>query len=191
MNHAKGLTSRIQAEAGGTARENSAHYDLEYKASDWSLSMKAASSGVYTMGYLQSVTPWLSLGSEFIYIGNSRVSGMTLAGRFKNENNTLGVQVVPISGMVDMNYLYRPSKNVTFGTEFTCQLQTMDSQMTAGYCYMFQDKSANVTAQINSEGLVTAVLTRQIMPTFALMLSAELDHKTDNHKFGVGITLET
>lgn len=189
--HTPHLTSRIQAEAGPNPKSNIAHYDLEYKGSDYTANLKTGNSGVLTVSYVQAVAPWLALGSEFIYIKSNHMSGMTLAARLHNERNVASLNLVPTTGMIDMNYIYKPSANVSFATEFQTQLQTMESRVSAGYNYVFADKSASVTAQINSDGFVTAILTRQIMPSFGLMLSAELDHVREDHRFGLGVTLES
>ena len=62
-------------------------------------------------------------------------------------------------------------------------------EATASVGYDVTLRNSRVRGNINTAGVVQALLEQRFIPGIAFLLSAELDHSEKNYKFGFGFSL--
>ena len=142
---------------------------------------------------MQSVTRNLSLGVDFTYIGrppynNPPINIQNGAIRYSNERLAFVAQLTT-NGQLQTSYVQRIRDNLSFGTELTVNLADQSSQCTVGY----ESTSAvgSFKTNLSTEGKITSLLEKPLAETTMLTLCAEIDHKKQSSKFGVGLQLMT
>lgn len=186
INHTPALTSKINADVGTEPDSSKGSWDLDYRGSDFCSQLKVANGGIVAVSYMQSVTPWLSLGGEGFYQGKSRFSAITMAAKYSHEKDTASLSVASF-GPIIASYMYRVNPKVAFASELFVDGRTRDSHLTLGY--RFDLKSASVIGHVDSAGRIAATLEERINPALTLTLSGELDHSKEDYKFGFGINI--
>lgn len=63
-----------------------------------------------------------------------------------------------------------------------------EATCTAGYDAAF--RLARVRGSMDSQGVMRLTLEERLMPSLTLALSAEVDHGSRDHKFGIGVSFE-
>lgn len=186
VNHTPSLTSKVTADVGIEPDSSKGSWDLDYRSADSCSQLKFASGGVVAVSYLQSVTPWLALGGEGFYQGQSGFSALTFAGKYSHGPGTASLSLASF-GPVIASYVHRINPRVAFASELFIDGRTRDSHLTVGY--RFDLKNATVVGHLDSAGRVAATLEERINPALSLTLSGELDHAKQDYKFGFGVNI--
>ncbi|KAL5499625.1 hypothetical protein EMCRGX_G011077 [Ephydatia muelleri] len=167
---------------------------LDYRGSDFTFTSTLANpdlftaSGVAVFQYLQSWTPRLSVGTELLYQKGSGIEAslLSLGGTY----NGGGWDVAAKVGLHAWNVTYHHKyKGVQLATEFDGNL--MQGETTAAIGYKADiGSSFTIRSKLDSHGTVATVIEKRLEPLPAtLTLSGQLNHWTDDCKFGLGLTV--
>ncbi|KAF5747394.1 mitochondrial import receptor subunit TOM40-1-like [Tripterygium wilfordii] len=178
----------LKANAQLTSEPHMSHGmgNFEYKGKDYRAQLQLANGSFYGGSYIQSVTPHLSLGGEIFWAGQHRKSGVGYAARYETDKMVATGQVAT-TGMVALSYVQKVSEKVSLATDFMYNLPSRDVTASAGYDYIL--RQSRLRGKIDSNGCVAAYLEERLNMGLNFILSAELDHKKKDYKFGFGLTI--
>eukprot|EP01134_Creolimax_fragrantissima_P005582 CFRG5582T1 len=190
------FSNRIKGKAVYQAqgKQDMTSMELDYRGTDFSANVKAINpdivneNGTWIANYWQSVTPSIALGAEVLYQYNQGIedSGMSLAGRYKDEKCTGCVSLAP-QGTFALSYAHRVNDKVTLGAEVEGNVATKESVLTAGYEYSL--RQASVRGQVDSRGVISGVLENKLAPSLSFLLTGQIDHASGKSMFGMGFIL--
>jgi mitochondrial import receptor subunit TOM40 len=163
-----------------------AMFNFDYMGSDYRAQLQLGQSALIGATYIQSVTNHLSLGGEIFWAGVPRKSGIGYAARYETDKMVASGQVAS-TGAVVMNYVQKISDKVSLATDFMYNYFSRDVTASVGYDYML--RQARVRGKIDSNGVASALLEERLSMGLNFLLSAELDHKKKDYKFGFGLTV--
>lgn len=160
--------------------------EQDYQGQDYSLNVKAVNpsptdlTGIYIGSYFQSVTKGLALGFETLYqrqtpelteFATSYLAKYTGA----NKNWIATAQLQP-AGILQTTYWQKLSEKVEVAADLQVIAgpQRRDAVATLGAKYDL--RMATFRAQLDSTGKVSALLEQRFAPTFAFLVSGEIDH---------------
>ncbi|KAL1502967.1 hypothetical protein AB1Y20_011038 [Prymnesium parvum] len=184
------LLLRVQSQLGpDTAPTFKA--DLDWKGSDNTKSAYYMGGGLLGCHYMKSVTQHLALGAEaFYHMQNAKVYGGAGAARLTwgaaGENVATAKLGTFGHGAVELAYSRKVSPKVGLATELSYYHNQM-CQFGLGYEFALQ--KATFKGTIQSDTTCSAALEERISPGVNLLLSAALNHKKKDYKFGVGIVI--
>jgi mitochondrial import receptor subunit TOM40 len=166
--------------------QNMIQLEHDYQGQDYSLNAKAVNpwptdlTGIFIGNYLQSFTKNLALGAEFLYQrptpGMSEISASYLAKLTSTDKNWIATAQIQAMGIVQATYWQKLSEKV----EVAADLQLIavparrDAVATLGAKYDL--RMSTFRAQLDSTGKVSALLEQRFAPTFAFLVSGEIDH---------------
>jgi len=179
------LQSQVQPEGNNTFKA-----DVDYKGGDFCLGGYAIGGGLLGGSYMQSVSSGLALGVEgFYHALNRKVRGGAGAMRYvwgKGENVATAKVGTFGNGAVELAYQRKVSEQVALATE----MQYYHNQFCQfGLGYEFKLRTAVFKGLISSDTTCSAALEERVAPGINLALSAQLNHKKKDYKFGVGLTI--
>jgi len=158
----------------------------DYQGQDYSLNAKAVNpwpadlTGIYIGNYLQSVTKNLALGVETLYQrptpDMSEFTTSYLAKLTSNDKNWIATAQVQPSGILQATYWQKLHEKVEVAADLQIMAtpQRRDAIATLGAKYDL--RMATFRAQLDSTGKVSALLEQRFAPTFAFLVSGEIDH---------------
>ncbi|XP_058008326.1 mitochondrial import receptor subunit TOM40-1 isoform X2 [Hevea brasiliensis] len=94
---------------------------------------------------------------------------------------------VASTGMVALSYVQKVSEKVSLATDFMYNYMSRDVTASVGYDYIL--RQARLRGKIDSNGCAAAFLEERLNMGLNFILSAELDHKKKDYKFGFGLTI--
>ncbi|KAL3517922.1 hypothetical protein ACH5RR_020511 [Cinchona calisaya] len=159
---------------------------FDYKGKDFRSQFQLGSGSLFSASYIQSVTPNLSLGGEVFWTGQHRKSGIGYAARYNNDKMVATGQVVS-TGMVMLSYVQKLSEKVSLASDFMCNYMSRDVTASFGYDYIL--RQCRLRGKIDSNGCVGALLEERLNMGVNFILSAEIDHRKKDYKFGFGLTV--
>lgn len=157
----------------------------DYQGLDYSLNAKAVNpwptdlTGIYVGSYLQSLTKNFALGVEYLYQRatpeTSELAASYLAKFTSTDKNTIATAQLH-SGMMQATYWQKLSDKVDVAADLQviATPQRRDAIATLGAKYDLHVSSFR--AQVDSTGKVSALLEQRFTPTFAFLMSGEIDH---------------
>ena len=180
---------------------------------DYTLSLKtynpsaADLTGTYLASYLQSITPRFALGVDAVYqrptpeiaecaLGYSakwhKVATDLTTGQPAKDSWIATAQVMP-QGMLNFTYWRKLAERVDAGVDLVVipALQPRERKAIATAGVKYDMRMATFRGQVDSQGKVSALLEQRLSPTFAFLVSGELDHVKNTSKFGVGLSVES
>lgn len=199
VNASKNLVFKVQQQLS----PKQSTYDMmqleaDYSGKDYSLNAKAFNpspvdgTGVLTAGFLQSVTPKLAIGSEFIFQKLSKSEqdfGLSLFAKMFDEKRILTLSLQHFA-MLQASYWYRVSPKVELGSELHLGCVGKRDGLATIACKL-DFKQAIVRGQFDTTGKVALVLEEKLAPGFSFVVCGELDHLKGGSRFGVGINMES
>lgn len=159
---------------------------LDYKGSDYRTQLQLGSGTLVGANYIQSVTPHLSMGGEVFWAGQHRKSGAVYGARYSTDKMVATGQVAT-TGMVALSYVQKASEKVSLATDFMYNYLSKDVIASVGYDCIF--RQARVRGKIDSNFCSSAFLEERLNVGLTFVLSAELDHRKKDYKFGFGFTV--
>lgn len=176
------LCIKLSSQAG----HNMIQMEHDYQGQDYSLNAKALNpwptdfTGIFIGNYLQSFTKNVALGFELLFQrpspGMSEISASYLAKLTGSDKNWIATAQIQPIGVVQATYWQKLSEKV----EVAADLQLIavparrDAIATLGAKYDL--RMATFRAQLDSTGKVSALLEQRFAPTFAFLVSGEIDH---------------
>ncbi|KAL7152104.1 hypothetical protein ABFS83_04G075700 [Erythranthe nasuta] len=161
-------------------------FNFDYKGSDYRTQFQLGNGGLLGANYIQSVTPNLSLGGEIFWAGQHRKSGIGCAARYNTDKMVASGQVAS-HGIVALSYVQKVSDKVSLASDFMYNYMSRDATASFGYDYIL--RQARLRGKIDSNGVASAFLEERFNMGLNFILSAELDHKRKDYKFGFGLTV--
>nr|GMD23522.1 mitochondrial import receptor subunit TOM40-1-like [Ipomoea batatas] len=134
----------------------------------------------------KSVTPYLSLGGEVFWAGQHRKSGIGYVARYNTDKMVAAGQVAS-TGIVALSYVQKVSEKVSLASDFMYNYLSRDVIASFGYDYIL--RQCRLRGKIDSNGCVAAFLEERLNMGLNFILSAEVDHKKKDYKFGFGLTV--
>ncbi|KAH0880202.1 hypothetical protein HID58_067596 [Brassica napus] len=180
------LMMKANAQITNEPHMSSAMFHFDYMGSDYRAQLQFGNSALIGANYIQSVTPRLSLGGEVFWAGGPRKSGIGYAARYETDKMVASGQVAS-TGLVLMNYVQKVSDKVSLATDFMYNVFSREAVASVGYDYML--RQARVRGKIDSNGVASALLEERLSMGLNFLISAELDHKKKDYKFGFGLTV--
>lgn len=182
------LTARLGGQVGNQPHSSQASLDLEYEGSNFHAAAKWVNPSTFGINYHQYITRRLSLGCDLFCKGDQGFSMNSYGFRYETGNSvTAGV----FNGMQQaISYVQKVTKKVGLATELSFQpgqSGNIESLWTFGVEYRL--RMSTFRAHIDSQGRVASLLEEAINPGAKFLLSADLDHKKAQYKFGMGMSV--
>ncbi|PIA53218.1 hypothetical protein AQUCO_00900063v1 [Aquilegia coerulea] len=160
--------------------------NFDYKGTDWRGQFQFGNGPLFGLSYIQSVTRHLSLGSEVFWAEQQRKSGLGVAARY-NTDKMVATGQMASTGMVALSYVQKISEKVTLASDFMYNLMSRDVTASVGYDYIL--RQCRLRGKLDSNGCASAFLEERLNMGLNFILSAEVDHKKKDYKFGFGMTV--
>ncbi|XP_027922200.1 mitochondrial import receptor subunit TOM40-1 [Vigna unguiculata] len=183
---AENLTFKANAQLTNEPHMSHGVFNFEYKGKDYRSQFQLGNGALLGANYIQSVTQHLSLGGEVFWAGQHRKSGVGYGARY-NTDKMVATGQVASTGMVVLSYVQKVSEKVSLASEFMCNYLSRDATASFGYDYIL--RQCRLRGKIDSNGCVAAFLEERLNMGLNFILSAELDHKKKDYKFGFGLTV--
>ncbi|CAI0416428.1 unnamed protein product [Linum tenue] len=178
----------LKANAQLSNEPNMSHgmVNFDYKGKDYRTQLQLGDGSLFGASYIQSITPHLSMGGEVFWAGQHLKSGVGYAARYENDKMVATGQVAS-TGMVAMSYVQKVSEKVSLATDFMYNYLSRDVTASVGYDYIL--RQARLRGKLDSNGCASAFLEERLNMGLNFVLSAEIDHKKSDYKFGFGLTV--
>ncbi|PHT77941.1 Mitochondrial import receptor subunit TOM40-1 [Capsicum annuum] len=184
------LSENLSLKANGqlTGEPHMSHgmANFDYKGKDYRTQFQFGNGALLGASYIQSVTPHFSLGGEVFWAGQHRKSGIGYAARYNTDKMVAAGQVAS-TGMVALSYVQKISEKVSLASDFMYNYLSRDVTASFGYDYFL--RQCRLRGKIDSNGCVSAFLEERLNMGLNFILSAEVDHKKKDYKFGFGLTV--
>lgn len=180
------LTLKVNAQLTNEPHFSQGMFNFDYKGSDFRTQFQIGNNAFYGGNYIQSVTPNLSLGGEVFWLGHQRKSGIGFAARF-NTDKMVATGQVASTGVVALSYVQKVSEKVSFASDLMYNQMTRDVTASFGYDYIL--RQCRLRGKIDSNGVVSSFLEERLNMGVNFILSAEVDHRKKDYKFGFGMTV--
>ncbi|XP_073114442.1 mitochondrial import receptor subunit TOM40-1 [Elaeis guineensis] len=180
------LTLKINAQLTNEPHFSQGMFNFDYKGKDFRAQYQMGNNAFYGANYIQSVTPHLSLGSEVFWLGHQRKSGIGFAARYNTDKMVATAQVAS-TGIVALCYVQKVSEKVSLASDFMYNHMTRDVTSSFGYDYIL--RQCRLRGKLDSSGCVAAFLEERLNMGVNFILSAEIDHRKKDYKFGFGMTV--
>ncbi|XVE92963.1 hypothetical protein REPUB_Repub01dG0149200 [Reevesia pubescens] len=180
------LTVKSNAQLSNEPHMSHGTFNFDYKGKDYRSQFQMGNASFFGASYIQSVTPHLSLGGEVFWVGQHRKSGIGYAARYETDKMIATGQVAS-TGIVALSYVQRVSEKVSLASDFMYNYMTRDVTASVGYDYIL--RQCRLRGKIDSNGCTTAYLEERLNMGLNFILSAEIDHKKKDNKFGFGLTV--
>ncbi|GAB2216551.1 hypothetical protein Drorol1_Dr00024326 [Drosera rotundifolia] len=159
---------------------------FDYKGSDYRAQFQVGNGALFGASYIQSVTLHLSLGGEVFWTGQHRKSGVGVATRY-NTDKMVATAQVDSTGIVALSFVQKVSEKVSLATDFIYNYLSKEVTSSVGYDYVL--RQCRLRGKIDSNGCTSAFLEERLNMGLNFILSAEVDHRKKDYKFGFGLTV--
>ncbi|KAJ8078790.1 translocase of outer mitochondrial membrane [Marasmius tenuissimus] len=193
--------SKMQAQISQTPGHNLLQLEHDVNGQDFNLNLKAVNpwpsdlTGVFVGSYLQSVTKNLALGTECLLQrptpNTSEMMATYLAKYTSSDKSWIATAQIQPAGMLQATYWQRLSEKVEFGADLQLMAAPMRRDAIATLGAKYDLRLSTFRAQLDSTGKVSALLEQRFTPTFAFLMSGEIDHFKNSSKVGVGVMIES
>lgn len=180
------LILKVNAQLTNEPHYSQGMFNFDYKGHDYRAQFQIGNNAFYGGNYIQSVTPNLSLGTEFFWLGHQRKSGLGFAGRYNTEKMVATAQIAS-TGIVALSYVQKVSEKVSLASDFMYNHMSRDVTASFGYDYML--RQCRLRGKIDSNGCIASFLEERLSMGVNFILSAEIDHVKKDYKFGFGMTV--
>lgn len=182
------LSVKGQVQMSGEPGPAGAQYmvDADIKGKDWNSQLKLGAGNFYGLNYFQSVTPKLALGAELFWLQSNLKSGVGLAARHADEKH-IAVAQVATTGILSLQYGHKVTDKIMLLTDLMYNWLHREASASVGYDVTL--RQCRVRGNINTAGIIQALLEERFIPGITFLLSAELDHSDKNYKFGFGFSV--
>ncbi|KZO95290.1 hypothetical protein CALVIDRAFT_516555 [Calocera viscosa TUFC12733] len=174
-------------------------FEHDHLGSDFSFNIKAINpteaAKIFIANALQSVTNNLALGAEAVYqIQPPNVRELQVSGLLKYTSTARDwiatAHIRPV-GVLEASYWHKLSEKVEVGASLDVINAPMKREAVATVGAKYDLRMATFRAQVDSTGKVSALLEQKFAPTFAFLVSGEIDHVKNSAKVGVGVMIES
>ncbi|OCH95051.1 hypothetical protein OBBRIDRAFT_788787 [Obba rivulosa] len=193
--------SKVQAQLSEQKGHSMIQLEHDYMGQDYSFNVKAMNpspldlTGIYIGSYLQSVTKNLALGVETVFqrptpdVMESTTS--YLAKYTDSDKNWIATAHVQPGGILQTTYWQKLSEKVEVAADLQMVTLPQRRDAIATLSAKWDLRMSTFRAQLDSKGKIAAVLESRFAPTFAFLVSGEIDHFQNAAKVGVGVMVES
>ncbi|CAL5215283.1 unnamed protein product [Lathyrus oleraceus] len=182
------LTVKANAQLSSEPHASQGIVNFDYKGKDYRTQIQLGNGSLLGASYIQSVTNHLSLGGEVFWTGQHRKSGVGYAARY-NTDKMVATGQIASTGMALLSYVQKVSDKVSLATDLMCNFNSMSRDVTASFGYDYILRQCRLRGKVDSNGVCAAFLEERLNMGLNFILSAELDHKKKDYKFGFGLTV--
>ncbi|XP_020267207.1 mitochondrial import receptor subunit TOM40-1-like [Asparagus officinalis] len=180
------LIMKVNAQLTNEPHYSQGMFNFDYKGHDYRAQFQIGNNAFYGGNYIQSITPNLSLGTEVFWLGQQRKSGIGFAARY-NTDKMVATGQVASTGIVALSYVQKISEKVSLASDFMYNHMTRDVTSSFGYDYIL--RQCRLRGKVDSNGCIAAFLEERLNMGVNFILSAEVDHRKKDYKFGFGLTV--
>ncbi|KAL9330294.1 hypothetical protein ACSQ67_005297 [Phaseolus vulgaris] len=188
------LTFKANAQLTNEPHMSHGMFNFDYKGKDYRSQFQLGNGALLGASYIQvwdlhtfcKCDAALIIGREVFWAGQHRKSGIGYAARYNTEKMVATGQVAS-TGMVLLSYVQKVSEKVSLASEFMCNYLSRDVTASFGYDYIL--RQCRLRGKVDSNGCVAAFLEERLNMGLNFILSAELDHRKKDYKFGFGLTV--
>lgn len=159
--------------------------DTDIKGKDWNAQLKWGNPSFYGVNYLQSVTPHLSVGGEFFWLGQNLKSGVGIAARHATDDHIATAQAAT-TGILSLQYAHKVTEKITLVSDFLWHWTQREATAAVGYDCML--RQCRLRGKMDTNGTVSCYIEERFAPGINFLLSAELEHMSKNYKIGFGVS---
>jgi mitochondrial import receptor subunit TOM40 len=158
----------------------------DYQGQDYTLNAKALNpwptdlTGIFIGSYLQSFTKNLALGFESLFQHQTpdmaEFGTSYLAKYTSTDKNWIATAQVQPAGILQATYWQKLSEKVEVAADLQLIASPARRDAIAILGAKYDLRMATFRAQVDSSGKVSALLEQRFAPTFAFLVSGEIDH---------------
>jgi len=170
--------------------------EAEYRGDDSHTTVKLENKGVFTLTYMQSLFQRVSAGAELVHVP-AQGTALSLSGRWtapiigaEERPKWISVLTYNTFGGLSASYSRRVGKRTDLSTEYSL-LQTPDGSfqdMWAAGC-VWNLRNTRIKARVDNQWHVGVVIEENITSYMRISVAADVDHKEQKYKFGLGMSL--
>ncbi|KZT11315.1 uncharacterized protein LAESUDRAFT_720534 [Laetiporus sulphureus 93-53] len=193
--------TKVQGQLSSQVGHSMLQIEHDYLGQDYSLNIKAVNpspvdlTGIYMGSYLQSVTKNLALGIEFLHQRQTPeltdTSASYLAKYTSSDKNWIATAQVQPAGILQTTYFHKLSDKVEVAADLQMIVAPARRDALATLGAKYDLRMSTFRAQLDSTGKVSALLEQRFAPSFAFLVSGEIDHFKNAAKVGVGVMIES
>ncbi|KAJ7219287.1 eukaryotic porin-domain-containing protein [Mycena pura] len=193
--------TKLQTQLSSQVGHNMIQVEHDYQASDFSFNAKAINpsptdgTGIYVGSYLQSITKNLALGFESIFQRPmpdvAELSTAYLAKITASDKSWIATAQTQGLGVLQATYWQKLSEKVEVAADLQLIALPARREAITTLGAKYDLRLATFRAQLDSTGKVSAFLEQRFTPTFAFLMSGEIDHFKNAAKVGVGVMIES
>ncbi|KAJ7046794.1 eukaryotic porin-domain-containing protein [Mycena alexandri] len=193
--------TKLQAQLSSQIGHNMIQLEHDYQGQDFSINAKTMNpsptdgTGIYVGSYLQSITKNIALGIESIYQrltpDVSEFSSAYLAKITGTDKSWIATAQTQGLGILQATYWHKLSEKVEAAADLQVIALPQRREAIATIGAKYDLRLATFRAQLDSTGKVSALLEQRFTPTFAFLISGEIDHFKNAAKVGVGVMIES
>ncbi|KAG7092469.1 hypothetical protein E1B28_008821 [Marasmius oreades] len=193
--------TKMQAQISQQLGHNLLQLEHDYTGQDFNLNLKAVNpwptdlTGVFVGSYLQSITKNIALGTEWLLQrptpNTSEMMATYLAKYTSSDKSWIATAQAQPAGVLQATYWQKLSEKVEFAADLQLMATPMRRDAVATLGAKYDLRLSTFRAQLDSTGKVAALLEQRFTPTFAFLMSGEIDHFKNSAKVGVGVMIES
>ncbi|GAW10329.1 eukaryotic porin-domain-containing protein [Lentinula edodes] len=198
---ANGHVSKAQAQLSQTPGHNLLQLEQDFSGQDFNVNLKAVNpwpsdlTGIFVGSYLQSLTKNFACGTEMVFQrptpSTAELVATYLAKYTSSDKSWIATAQLQPAGILQATYWHKLSEKVDFAADLQLVATPMRRDAVATLGAKFDLRLSTFRAQLDSTGKVSALLEQRFTPTFAFLMSGEIDHLKNSAKVGVGVMIES
>ncbi|KAJ7449824.1 eukaryotic porin-domain-containing protein [Mycena latifolia] len=177
--------TKLQAQLSSQAGHNMIQLEHDYQGQDFSINGKAMNpsptdgTGIYVV-FINDKLPDVS---EFSSSYLAKITG--------TDKNWIATAQTQGLGILQATYWHKLSEKVEVAAELQVIAMPARREAITTIGAKYDLRLATFRAQLDSTGKVSALLEQRFTPTFAFLISGEIDHFKNAAKVGVGVMIES
>nr|GEV48551.1 mitochondrial import receptor subunit TOM40-1-like [Tanacetum cinerariifolium] len=180
------LSFKVNAQLTSEPNMSNGIANFDYKGRDYRAQFQLGNGELVAANYIQSVTPNFSLGGEVFWAGQQHMSGLGYGARYDTDKMVATGQIAT-TGMVALGYVQKVSEKVSLASDLMYNYMSREAIASFGYDYRLHQ--SRLRGKIDSNGRISTYLEERLNMGLNFILSAEIDHKKKDYKFGFGLTV--
>eukprot|EP00597_Dinobryon_sp_UTEXLB2267_P004048 CAMPEP_0170077946 /NCGR_PEP_ID=MMETSP0019_2-20121128/14637_1 /TAXON_ID=98059 /ORGANISM="Dinobryon sp., Strain UTEXLB2267" /LENGTH=265 /DNA_ID=CAMNT_0010290531 /DNA_START=264 /DNA_END=1064 /DNA_ORIENTATION=- len=180
----KNVNSKVNFAFGEQQNQVSMEVETTDDCSATQLQMVKSDESSLSLGYMQSITPALSLGGSGLYSFKSRTLQTAIGGLFTHGDNTVAAQW---DNNLRVFYLRRVNPNRVHLTTDLVVDENGATQMSVGAEYTL--KQSKLHMSVDSNLLIKSTVETTVAPGVMMQFTAEVCQVKSSYRFGYGIIM--
>ncbi|EPT06060.1 hypothetical protein FOMPIDRAFT_1021156 [Fomitopsis schrenkii] len=193
--------TKAQCQLSSQVGHSMIQLEHDYQGQDYSVNVKAMNpspvdaTGIYMASYLQSLTKNLAFGVEMLHQrpqpDMSETAASYLAKYTSSDKSWIATAQLQPAGMLQATYWQKLSEKVDVAADLQVIAAAGRRDAVASLGAKYDLRMSTFRAQLDSTGKVSALLEQRFAPSFAFLVSGEIDHFKNGAKVGVGVMIES